>query len=332
VQALGGRSMTLKMVWYLLEYQILRLVLFVLRIPQESQKGFSKEETALLQRRVKELVPIVPLSHPLPLYRRLWLHLQGFFLVVRDIPAMQRRKLRKDDEDLSPEQRRTPGMKPYYLKNYHYQTDGYFSLQSARRYDVQIELVFLGLAQKVRHAAAAALTKFLPQGGSYKMLECGAGTGDLGAWLQGIYPASDILITDPSVQYLRWAQTKYPKLQFRFEPTFIEELSFCPSSSLDALCAGFIFHEIPQDDARKGLAEAFRVLKPGSYLMTFDAAQRQDGAENAFALDLFERAYYEPYYKQYRDGSIDDELRSAGFSVVHQQMLLFSRMVIARKG
>ena len=38
-----------------------------------------------------------------------------------------------------------PALYPaYYLQNFHYQTDGWMSAESARLYDFQVETVFLG--------------------------------------------------------------------------------------------------------------------------------------------------------------------------------------------
>ncbi len=37
-------------------------------------------------------------------------------------------------------------MPDYYARNFHFQTDGYFSEASARRYDHQVEILFGGTA------------------------------------------------------------------------------------------------------------------------------------------------------------------------------------------
>jgi ubiquinone/menaquinone biosynthesis C-methylase UbiE len=322
-----------RLLLYFVETRFIRLLLWILRLPLTPEHRMTADEKALLRARLRELVPEVRVRDPLSPARRLWLHVTGMLLLLGDITALQRRRARKDDEDWTDEVRaKLPPLRPYYRKNYHYQTDGYLSVASARRYDLQLEMVFIGIGQRIRHVGASLLPRFLPRGGRYEMLECGSGTGDLGAIVQAHYPESSVLITDPSVDYLRWATRKYPRLRARFEPTFIEDLSFCASGSQDLVFSSFVFHEIPPEDARVGLAEAARVLKAGGHFLLIDAPQDRDGAENLFALDAFAATYHEPYFVEWRGYSIEDELARAGFTVVHRGMLLFSKLVIARKG
>jgi ubiquinone/menaquinone biosynthesis C-methylase UbiE len=323
----------LRILLYFVETRLLRLFLWIMRLPMTPEPRVTADQRTLILARLRELVPEVRVRDPLSPARRLWFHVTGLLLLIGDITTLQRRRARKNDEDWTDEARaKLPPLRPYYRKNYHYQTDGYLSVASARRYDLQLEMVFIGLGQRIRHVGAALLPRFLPRGGRYEMLECGSGTGDLGAIVQAHYPESSVLITDPSVDYLRWATRKYPSLRARFEPTFFEDLSFCASASQDLVFSSFVFHEIPQADTRLGLAEAARVLKAGGHFMLIDAPQDHDGAENLFALDAFASTFHEPYFVEWRAASIEDELARAGFTIVHRQMLLFSKLLIARKG
>lgn len=322
-----------RLLLYFLETRFLRVLLWLLRLPITPEHRMTKDESALLRARLRELVPIVRIRDPLSPLRRLWLHLTGFCMLLGDVRAMQLRRARKDDDDFTPEVRaKLEPLRPYYRKNYHYQTDGYLSIASARRYDLQFEMVFIGVGQRIRACAASALTRFLARDGRWRMVECGSGTGDLGALVQSCYPLSEVVITDPSVDYVRWAARKYPRLRARLEPVFLEDLSFCADASQDVVFSSFMFHEIPTEDARAGLRETARVLKAGGHFLMVDAAQDRDGAENLFALDAFAATFYEPYFVEWRAGSIEDELARAGLTVVHRQMLLFAKLVIARKG
>ena len=50
-------------------------------------------------------------------------------------------------EKFAPDPARYPA---YYLQNFHYQTDGWLSADSARLYDFQVETLFLGSADTMR--------------------------------------------------------------------------------------------------------------------------------------------------------------------------------------
>ena len=44
----------------------------------------------------------------------------------------------------------------YYLRNFHYQTGGYLSERSAKLYDQQVEVLFIGSADAMRRQALVA--------------------------------------------------------------------------------------------------------------------------------------------------------------------------------
>jgi ubiquinone/menaquinone biosynthesis C-methylase UbiE len=325
-------AVKIRVLLHTLEYVFCLFVLFCLRVPRPPLKPLTRPQRELWYERLRALVPFVPVADPLSFPRRCVLHLRGMLLVVLDTSSMHRRKAANDDEDFSPEiVEQLENYPAYYRKNYHHQTDGYFSYQSARRYDMQYELVFLGVGQRARRVAASQLRRFLPADRPYQMLECGSGTGSLGAVMQALYADSDILITDPSLPYLRFATEKYPHLRVREVSTFMEDLSFVESSTLDVVFSAFVFHEIPPAQTRQALAEVFRVLKSGGYMLVLDSGQHHDGPENVFALEQFVATYHEPYYPEYLAGSLEDESRKVGFEVAHHQMVLFSKVLIARK-
>ena len=325
-------AMVCTMILHIIEVVFLRVYLSCRGLHEPVPAGFNKEQKALARERLKLLVPFVPVREPMSLGRRIWFHIRGLIGVFLDIPAMQRRRLAGNDQDFSPEVTQQLHRFPeYYRRNFHYQTDGYFTLESAQRYDMQYELIFLGIGQRIRLVAATHLCRFLPQGRAYKMLEVGSGTGNLGAIMAGLYPESDILLTDPSLPYLRHAKVKYPHVAIREFPTFLENLDFARDESLDALFSGFLFHELPLSIVPKAMSEAYRVLKPGAFMLIVDSSQDCDGEENHFGLDQFEQTYHEPYYREFRGSSVQEAMVEAGFEVVYHQMLCFTKVVIGKK-
>jgi ubiquinone/menaquinone biosynthesis C-methylase UbiE len=317
---------------YTLEHRLLSSAMRLLGRPVEPELQATPEQLRLIQSRLAALVPLVRVRNPMPLPQRVALHLQGLWKVIQDLPSLQRRKVDGNDNDFSGEIReRMRDFPAYYRRNYHHQTDGYFSVESAQRYDHQLELVFSGLGWDIRQAGASQLRRFLPPDGRYDMIELGAGTGELSVVMQQLFPGASILTTDPSVHGLQWAKRKYPGLRVRGEPTFMEDLSFCGSSSVDVAFSSFVWHEVPPGETRTALAEIARVLRKGGYLLWIDAVQDCDGEENVFVLDHFPKTFHEPYFPEYRRGDHAAAVRALGFEVVHQQTLFFSKVVIARK-
>ena len=56
------------------------------------------------------------------------------------------------------------GYPAYYLQNFHFQSDGYLSGPSARRYDHQVEVLFGGAAAAMRRQALVPLKAALAPG------------------------------------------------------------------------------------------------------------------------------------------------------------------------
>ncbi|MEC9464747.1 MAG: class I SAM-dependent methyltransferase [Myxococcota bacterium] len=320
------------MVVHVLEAASLRAYLWVLGLPEPIPPSLTSEQRRLIRTRLRSLVPYVPVKDPTSWPRRVLSHIRGLYRVWRDIPAMQRRRLAKNDTDFSPEVAAELHRFPdYYCKNFHYQTNGYFTLESARLYDMQYELIFLGVGQRIRLVAATQLRRFLPAGKPYAMMEVGAGSGNLGTIMQSLYPGTEVLLTDRSVPYLHRALEKYPHMNIRAEPTFVKRLDFVPDCHLDVVMSGFLFHEIPHQVIPKAMAEMGRVLRPGGFAFILDSSQDHDGEENHFALDQFEGTFHEPYYPEFRASSLESLLADAGMVVVYQQLHFFSKVVIAQK-
>jgi len=251
--------------------------------------------------------------------------------VFSDIQKMLYRKEAKNDNDIPDSLlKRYQHCPAYYLKNYHHQTDGYLSEASARRYDFQYEIVFLGLGETARTVACSQLLRFLNNKKHYSMLELGSGTGNFGAIMQDYYPQSDILITDPSIDYLNHARRKFPHLNIRHQTTFAENLSFVRDTSYDVIFSSFVFHEIPQEYISQAFTEIKRCLKSGGYVLMLDSSQDHDGEENLFAIDQFAESFHEPYFDAYRKSPLENHFAQQGIAVVYSQMILFSKLLIGR--
>jgi len=109
----------------------------------------------------------------------------------------------------------------YYLKTFHYQTDGWLSTQSAEVYEVSTETLFLGRQDAMQRTALVPLSEYMrervnegaPEDGSTatavredgagaKLLELACGTGRFLTFVRDNYPGMDTTGLDLSPFYL----------------------------------------------------------------------------------------------------------------------------------
>src|SRR3546814_10641211 len=97
----------------------------------------------------------------------------------RDLARVDRRRQARGVDEVF-RRRDAQGRYPrYYLQNFHYQTDGYLSAQSAALYDYQVEILFSGGADAMRRQALVPLGDWLDgrRHGEVRLLDIGCGTG-----------------------------------------------------------------------------------------------------------------------------------------------------------
>jgi hypothetical protein len=82
-------------------------------------------------------------------------------LFFDDLPAIHRRRYRSaHNEVLSEETRRKRPR--YYLQNFHFQSGGWMTDDSANRYDTPVEVLFNGTANATRRQACRSSMRSLP--------------------------------------------------------------------------------------------------------------------------------------------------------------------------
>ena len=107
----------------------------------------------------------------------------------RDLDAVaQRRRTGNGNEVLDDDNK---GRYPrYYLQNFHYQTDGYLSTDSARLYDYQVEVLFNGGADAMRRQLLVPLRDCFAETPVRKarMADIACGTGRFLGFVKRNYP------------------------------------------------------------------------------------------------------------------------------------------------
>jgi ubiquinone/menaquinone biosynthesis C-methylase UbiE len=226
--------------------------------------------------------------------------LQRSRLFFKDLPEIHRRRESGAHNEVSSEGMR--GKRPrYYLQNFHFQSGGWMTDDSASRYDTQVEVLFNGTANATRRQALPLLHEVFAGRDQRKLrlLDIGCGTGRFLDFLKQAWPRLPALGLDMSEPYVRYAK-RHLKRWSRLNLTVGNAESLpVPHESQDAVTSIFLFHELPPRVRRVVFRECARVLKSGGRLVLVDSLQRGDQPDYEGLLDLFPQSYHEPYYRSY---------------------------------
>ena len=134
-------------------------------------------------------------------------------------------------------------------------------------YDFVTNLLTLGHARLLRKLTVDhALIK---PGDS--VLDVGCGTGEVTLLAKTRAKEGKVYGVDPAPEMIAVARNKAArkKLDIDFRVGVIESLPF-PDASLDVVTSSLMMHHLPDDLKVRGLAEVYRVLKPGGRLLIAD--------------------------------------------------------------
>jgi len=221
-------------------------------------------------------------------------------IFFEDLPAIHERRKRRSKTEVLTES--TRGKRPhYYLQNFHFQSGGWMTDDSAERYDTQVEVLFNGTANAVRRQALPQLREAFTGRDQRKLrlLDLGCGTGRFLDSVKQVWPRLPIIGLDMSEAYIRHAKRelkRWPRIRFIVGKA---EALPLPDNNQDAVTSIFLVHELPPKIRRRVLSECARVLKPGGRLVLIDSLQRGDRPDYEGMLELFPQSYHEPYYESY---------------------------------
>lgn len=274
----------------------------------ERLRGLLSRDAALVGEGLlplRALAPREPLAHGRNLLR-----------ILTDAAAVSsRRKQRKSRDFGKQAETWLEDLPNYYKRNFHYQTDGYLSTESAELYEHQVEILFRGGADAMRRLILRPMKEAFgdSDGQGLRFLELGAGTGIGTRFVSMAFPKAKITCLDLSYPYLKHAQKQ---LRDRGRLDFVQgdaaALDF-QSDRFDAVFSVFLFHELPLPVREEVLEEARRVLTPGGFFGLVDSLQKGDDPELDWALDVFPREFHEPYYAHYAANPMEGLLEAAGF-------------------
>jgi ubiquinone/menaquinone biosynthesis C-methylase UbiE len=253
-------------------------------------------------------------------------------LVFEDLPDVHRRReAGQHSEVLTAETRRRRPL--YYLQNFHFQSGGYMTDDSARRYDTQVEVLFIGAANATRRQALPHLHEIFSGRDQrrLRLLDVGCGTGRFLDFVKQTWPRLPAIGLDLSEAYVREAMRHLSRWsRINFVVGNGESLPV-PVESQDAITSIFTFHELPPEVRRTFFREFARVLKPGGRLVLVDSLQRGDKPDYEGLLELFPQSFHEPYYLSYIDEDFDAIGRACGLAHTRDMNAFVSKVMVFDK-
>ncbi len=253
-------------------------------------------------------------------------------LYFDDLNAVQtRRELGVHQEPANDENRKR--FPRYYLQNFHFQSGGWLSDESAKLYDTQVEILFTGAAGAMRRQALPHLMEALRDrdARAMRMLDVAGGTGSWAREVKRNAPGLHVTLMDLSDAYLREATAtlqpfgRWAALQGNAEAIPAADASF------DVVSCVYLFHELPPKVRSRVASEIARVLKPGGLFLFTDSLQYGDAPELDRLLEMFPINFHEPYYESYCREDLDALFGASGLRVERQTLAYLSKAVAFRK-
>ena len=211
----------------------------------------------------------------------------------------------------------------YYLNNFHFQTDGWLSSDSAKLYETSTETLFLGRQDSMQRLALYPMRSWAATD-DFKVLEVACGTGRLNTFLRDAYPRMDVSAVDLSPFYLEEARghaKRWEAFRRRTQPSQrVGTAKFAQANaeklpqadeSVDVVVNVYLFHELPHEARRAAAAEMARVCKPGGLVVWVDSVQTGDRPALDATLGNFQYLN-EPHYPTYINEDVGALFMDAG--------------------
>ena len=301
------------------------------RAPVPDQKRLYGDMADLL---AQDLANVEAGLYPLPADHdgSLLTRLQRSRLFFKDLPDIHhRRENGHVDEVLTQD---TRGKRPdYYLQNFHYQSGGWMTDESASRYDTQVEVLFKGTANAMRRQALPQLHEIFKGRDQRKLrlLDIGCGTGRFLDFVKQAWPRLPVTALDLSEPYIDYARRHLKRWSRVHGIVGNAEAIPLPDRSQDAVTSIFMFHELPPKVRRTVIGECARVLKPGGRLVIIDSLQRRDVPDYEGLLERFPQNYHEPYFESYLDEDFAAIAKAHGLAHIRDVNVFVSKVMVFDK-
>jgi len=254
---------------------------------------------------------------------------------LRDVPAVwQRRRERIATEVRANPPPGSESLPAYYRQNFHFQTGGYLTEESARLYDHQVEVLFGGGADAMRRQTLVPIFEHLKtrRVADCRLLDVAAGTGRYLTFVKDNHPRLPVTALDLSSAYLREARRNLaPWARTSSMVQAAAEAMPLADNSQDIVTCIYLFHELPAKVRAAAAREMARVLKPGGILVFMDSLQYGDNPTMDGLLDLFPQAFHEPYYAHYARDDLNRLFADAGLRPRTASLAYMSKLMVLEK-
>lgn len=255
--------------------------------------------------------------------------LETFLDIVRDAREVEQRRARGGAVDVRLEAF-GEGYPTYYRQNFHFQSGGWFTDESARRYEAQVETLFSGAAGAMRRRALSLLAKAWRDRDhrNLAIADIACGSGGFLKDLRRTFPRANLMGVDLSAAYLQEARRNSGVSNV--VQASAERLPF-GDASLDAVTSIYLFHELPKKVRPIIASELSRVLKPGGLLAFADSIQPEDEPRLERLLQVFPAYFHEPYYADYASTNLADLFEKAGVKEQARDLAFLTKAILFQK-
>jgi ubiquinone/menaquinone biosynthesis C-methylase UbiE len=259
-------------------------------------------------------------------------HMRRIGQMFADLPAALERR-QTEQADSAKTLGDTRDLPDYFVQDFHFQTGGYLTEESAQLYDVQVETLFYGAAGPMRRTALGAVAEDMRGRDQrhIKLLDVACGTGRFLRQMRLTFPALTLTGLDLSKTYLAEAERQFEGLRGATWLAANAEAIPLPDASQDIVTSIFLFHELPPNVRRVVTGEIARVLKPGGVFVFLDSLQMGDKPGWDGLLEAFPVRFHEPYYRHYTIDDLDGMFAAAGLAARETRTPFLGKLMVRKK-
>jgi ubiquinone/menaquinone biosynthesis C-methylase UbiE len=249
-----------------------------------------------------------------------------------DLPRVDKRRIERNATEVREANARGE-FPPYYMQNFHYQTGGWLTRESAKIYDTQVEILFAGAADAMRRAGLGLFAQALRgrDQRKAKVLDVACGNGRFLSQVMEVFPRLAASGLDLSPAYLEEARARlapWPQVELivgKAEAIPAEDGAYGAATSV------YLFHELPPRVRRDVAKEIARVVKPGGAFVFVDSIQQGESPALDRMLEYFPIGFHEPYFASYQQEDLAALFGEAGFALEETKLAFLTKAMRFRR-
>jgi ubiquinone/menaquinone biosynthesis C-methylase UbiE len=249
-----------------------------------------------------------------------------------DLPRVDARRVERrgaEVREAAPDER----YPAYYLQNFHYQSGGWLTRESAELYDTQVEVLFGGAGDAMRRIALGQLAQALRGRDQrrVRMADFACGNGRFLSQLLAAFPRMPAVGLDLSPAYCGEARARLASFaQVEIVHGAAEAAPF-EDASLDGATCIYLFHELPPRVRRDVAREIARTLRPGGVFVFADSVQMDDAPDLNRMLEYFPVGFHEPFFTSYQGEDLIALFAEAGLAHEATELAFLTKVMRFRK-